>query len=78
MFTTLLPLAFLALSTAQPIIDERQTKYYGVSLNLNSKPINEQPVYGRAPTELNKLSVHNFTVSQILFDPGYVFLALVI
>lgn len=72
MYTSILPLAFVALAAAQPILNERQTKYYGISLNLNSEPINQQPVYGRAPTELNKLASYSFTVSQIIFDAGYV------
>lgn len=72
MHTTNLTIAFIALTTAHPILNQRQTKYYGISLNLNEKPINEQPVYGRAPTELNKLATYSDVVSQIIFDAGYV------
>lgn len=70
--TIIIPLTFIALSSAFPILNQRQIRYYGISLNLNEKPLNEQPVYGRAPTELNILATYSDVVSEITFDAGYV------
>jgi hypothetical protein len=52
--------------------DHVPTKYYGLPLNLNTAPSGQQPVYGRAPIELNKYIGYNdcVSVSSILFDAG--------
>lgn len=46
------------------------SRYYGISLNINLARKGEQPVYGRAPLELNKLAQYSVKASEILFDQG--------
>ncbi|KAI5365413.1 hypothetical protein Slin14017_G053030 [Septoria linicola] len=46
------------------------SRYYGISLNINLARKGEQPVYGRAPVELNKLAQYSVRASEILVDQG--------
>lgn len=46
------------------------SKYYGISLNINLKPLSQQPVYGRAPVELNMLAQYTVNATEITFDQG--------
>lgn len=68
-------LALTATTTNAHAISKRQSqhipsRYYGISLNINMAKKGEQPVYGRAPVELNKLAPYTVNASEILFDQG--------
>ncbi|KAK4501247.1 hypothetical protein PRZ48_007054 [Zasmidium cellare] len=67
------PLERQALERRDPQGEGQRTppsKYYGISLNINMKPIGEQPEYGRAPVELNFLAQYTIKASEIIFDQG--------
>ncbi|KAF2159822.1 hypothetical protein M409DRAFT_29633 [Zasmidium cellare ATCC 36951] len=67
------PLSGQALQRRLPQNEGQRTppsKYYGISLNINMKPIGEQPEYGRAPVELNMLAQYTIKASEIIFDQG--------
>lgn len=64
--------ALAALVVAAPTSLKRQSKYYGISINVNAVPSGQPAVYEPAPVEINKLTSlgNNTSASELVFDHG--------
>lgn len=74
MYTSALLATFLAaLAAAAPStsLETRQSKYYGISLHVDTNPAGQPETASPAPIEINKLtSLGGVSASKLSFDTG--------
>ncbi|KAH9822094.1 extracellular protein 59-1 [Teratosphaeria destructans] len=65
-------LATLAFAAPTSLQNKRDTRYHGVSINVNAAPLGQTPVLEPAPCEINVLTSlgNNTQASELIFDRG--------